>query len=96
MPNSKLVPEYVSVPTAPIIYFDFVPTYGTIAGIVQIELAARALQPLQDGSVDTPTIETGRLRCNSTTAKFLNDALEAALKTLEQPQASPPAVGKLN
>ena len=96
MPDSKLPPEYVAVPTAPIIYFDFVPTYGVLGGVVQIELAARTLQPLQDGNVGIPTIETGRLRCNPMAAKFLQDALEAALQMLEQPQAPPPAVGKLN
>ncbi len=96
MADSKLPPEYVPVPTAPTVYFDFVPTYGVLSGIIQIELATRALQPLQDGSVGTPTIETGRLRCNPVAAKFLKDALEAALKMLEQPQAPPPATGKLN
>ena len=95
--SEKTLPlEYVPVPTAPIIYFDFVPTYGTLGGMIQIELAARVLQPLQDGSVGTPTIEIGHLRCNPTAAKFLKDALEGALKMLEQPQAPPPAVGKLN
>jgi hypothetical protein len=67
---------------------------GIVAGIVQIELAARALQPLQDGRVDTPMIETGRLRCSPTAAKFLKDSLEAALKMLEQPISAIPGNGK--
>ncbi len=92
----KLPPEYVSVPTAPVVYFDFAPAYGTMGGIIQVELAMRGLAPLQDGGVDTPTIETGRLRCNPIAAKYLKDALEAALKMSEQPQASPVAAGRLN
>jgi hypothetical protein len=94
--EKKLPPEYVAVPTAPVVYFDLVPTYGTLGGVVQIELATRVLQPLQDGSVGTPTIETAHLRCNPIAAKFLKDALEAALKMLEEPHVPPVAVGKLN
>jgi hypothetical protein len=83
-PQKTLPPEYIAVPTAPIIYFDFAPAYGVMGGVVQIELASRAWVPFQDGSVGMPTIETCRLRCNPVAAKNLKDALEAALKLLEQ------------
>jgi hypothetical protein len=94
--EKRLATEYVIVPTVPIIYFDFAPTYGTLGGIIQIELAVRTLQPLQDGGVNMASVETARLRCGPIAARFLKDALEGALKMLEQPQMSPVAVGKLN
>jgi hypothetical protein len=78
-----------------LIYFDFVPTHGILAGAVQIELAARTMAPSQSGGVISETIEVGRLRCSPTGAKFLRDALDAALKMLENPQADVSS-GKLN
>jgi hypothetical protein len=95
-PPRKLAVGYVSVPTAPIIYFDFVPTYGVLGGAVQLELAARTMAPLENGGVSTNKVETGRLRCSPTAAKSLRDALDAALRMLEQPQQPPMATGTLN
>jgi len=82
-PQRRLPSGYVAVPSAPIIYFDFAPAYGVMAGVVQIELASRAWVPFQDGSVGMPTIETCRLRCNPVAARNLKHALEGALKLLE-------------
>lgn len=94
--DKKLLPGYVPVTSAPFIYFDYVPTHGILGGAVQIELAARIIVPLEDGGVQTHTIDTARLRCSPTAARFLKDSLEAALKMLEQPQASPSAASKMN
>ena len=94
--TSNLLPlGYKTVTTCPLIYFDFVPTHGILAGAVQIELAARTMAPSQAGGVISETIEVGRLRCSPTAAKFLRDALDATLKMLENPQAEVSS-GKLN
>jgi hypothetical protein len=87
-PSSQLPAGYKTVSTSPFIYFDFAPTYGTLGGMVQIELAARALTPTEAGGVMLETIEVARLRCNPIAAKFLRDALDASLKMLENPQNS--------
>jgi hypothetical protein len=96
--SSDLLPlGYKTVSTCPLIYFDFVPTHGTLGGAVQIELAARTLAPSQQsGGVIIETIEVGRLRCSPMAAKFLRDALDAALKMLENPQDDHASSGKLN
>ena len=84
------------VPTAPIISFDYVPTYGIFAGVIHIELAARTLLPLANGRAVSRMVEVGRIRCSPAAAKALKEALEAALKTLEQPQSPPVAALKPN
>jgi hypothetical protein len=94
--NKKLPAGYIGVSTAPVIFFDFAPTHGVFGGVVQVELAARALLPLVGGGVDMKVIEVARLRCTPTAAKFLKEALAAALNMLEKPQATPPEVGNLN
>jgi hypothetical protein len=88
---------YVSIPTAPIIYFDYAPIHGMFAGaIIQIELAARTLSPLPNGSVVSRMVEVGRIRCSPAAAKNLKEALEAALKMLEQPRSPPMAATRPN
>ena len=67
--SNELAAGYKSVSTAPFVYFDFVPTFGTLGGAVQIELAARTLTPLQNGGVGLETVETARLRCTPAAAK---------------------------
>jgi hypothetical protein len=74
----KLVAGYVPVPTAPIIYFDVASTFGHLGGAIQIELAARIILPLEDGDIDTPMIETGRLRCSRVAALSLKDVGKGA------------------
>jgi hypothetical protein len=95
-PAKKLLAGYVPVPTAPIIYFDYAPTSGILSGVIQIELAARTLLPLANGSAAPRVVEVGRIRCSPAAAKALKEALEAALKTLEQPQSPPVAASKPN
>ncbi len=90
--DKKLLPDYVPVHTVPFIHLDYVPTYGTLAGAVEIELATRILLPSDGGGVQTRMLETGRSRCSPTAAEFLKDALDAALKMLEQPASSPTEV----
>ena len=83
---------------APLVYFDIVGAYGTMNGSIEIELATRILVPKSDGSTDVKFISSGRLRCTQNAAVNLRNGLDAALKMLEQPQASTAAIaaGKLN
>ena len=72
--------------TAPFVYFDLAPTYGVLGGAVQIELASRIMIQNPDGGVDVKFITTTHLRCSQAAAEHLRDAINAALKLLEQPQ----------
>jgi hypothetical protein len=87
---------YENVDTAPFVYFDISPTHGILGGAIQIELAARILNTVPDGSVDIKFITTGRLRCSPTAALNLRNAIDAVLKMLEQPQQMPMATTTLN
>ena len=83
---------------APLVYFDIVGAYGTMNGSIEIELATRILVPKSDGSTEVKFISSGRLRCTQNAATNLRNGLDAALKMLEQPQATATAIaaGKLN
>lgn len=74
---------------APLVYFDGVPVFGTFAGNLEIELAARMLMPKADGHVVAEMACTGHLRCSPQAAIMLIDALQKALamhsKQLEEP-----------
>jgi hypothetical protein len=95
-PAEKAALIYENVDTAPIVYFDIAPAHGVIGGAVQIELAVRILNAVSDGGVETKFITSGRLRCSPTAALNLRNAIDAALKMLEQPQQSPVAAAKMN
>jgi hypothetical protein len=84
--------------SAPLVYFDIVGAYGTMNGSIEVELATRILVPKADGSTDVKFLASGRLRCTPTAATNLRNALDAALKMLEQPQANVGAIAasKLN
>jgi hypothetical protein len=88
---------YENVDTAPIVYFDIAPAHGVIGGAVQIELAARILNAVSDGSVETKFITSARLRCSPTAALNLRNAIDASLRMiLEQPQQTPAATAIMN
>ena len=82
--------------SAPLVYFDIVGAYGTMNGSIEVELATRILVPQPDGSTQVKFLSSGRLRCSATAASNLRNALDAALKMLEQPQAGPVAASKMN
>ena len=100
-PADAPFPPFHSPDTAPFIYFDLVPTFGTMAGAIQIELAARTLIPLEDGSTRPEFVVTGRLRCSPTAIMSLRDAIDKSLELLKQLQEQPSpaaasAASKLN
>lgn len=66
--------------TAPIVYFDGVIACGLHNGIVQLELAANELIPI-DGkdSVRTKVVVTAHIRCSPAAAMQLNHMIEQAL-----------------
>jgi hypothetical protein len=93
--DSAPLPEYVDLSAVPYIYFDMAPAYGYMAGIVQVELAARTLTPNPEGPVEVKYVAVGR-RCSAVAAGHLRDALNASLKMFEKPQEAPAAASRLN
>jgi len=67
-------------PSAPFIYFDSAPVRGSLSGIIEVELATRALLPKPDGSVAVEVICTAHLRCSPGAAAGLIEALKQALE----------------
>ena len=81
---------------APLVYFDIVAAYGTMHGTIEAELATRILVPRPDGATEVKFLSSGRLRCSPTAAAHLRNALDAAPKMIEQPQANAVATSTLN
>ena len=81
---------------APLVYFDIVAAYGAMHGAIEIELATRILVPKPDGATDVKFLSSGRLRCSPSAATNLRNALDAALKMLEQPQANAVSTTTMN
>ena len=99
--NSQPAPSVVYEDTgsaASLVYFDIVGAYGIMHGTVEIELATRILVPAANGATEVKFLSTGRLRCSPAAAINLRNALDAALKMLEQPQPQPDpvAASKMN
>jgi hypothetical protein len=81
---STTVSEYANSSTAPFIYFDAVACHGALHGVVEIELVARIIIPIPDGSVDLAFVPTGRLRCSPAAAESLRQSIEIAVKMAQQ------------
>lgn len=73
--------------TAPLVYFDNVPVYGTWGGNLEVELATRLLMPRSDGAVGVDMGCTAHLRCSPAAAMQLIDALTKALDMLSRQQS---------
>jgi hypothetical protein len=70
--------------TAPVIYFDGAPVWGTMNGVVELGLACRVINPTADGSaVHADASCVAQLRCSATAAANLRDALNGALAMFE-------------
>jgi hypothetical protein len=88
--------------SAPFIYFDLAPSFGVMAGAIEIELVARILIPGLDPQPTAEVVATAHLRCSPTAAASLRDALDKALELFKQLQeqagaaAATAAAGKLN
>jgi hypothetical protein len=64
--------------------------------LFQVELIARILIPMADGSASFKTVPTARLRCSPGAAQSLLSSLEGALKMVAQPQQESAAASTLN
>lgn len=78
------MPVLRNVGTAPVVYFDNVPVFGTYAGNIELQLSTRVMLPKPDGGVITETMCTAHLRCPPASAQQLIEVLQRALKMLEQ------------
>ena len=88
-PTPGTAPLLRNSATAPMVYFDNAPVFGSFCGNIEIELAARMLMPKPDGSVTSDMGCTAHLRCSPHAATMLIDALQKALsmhkQSLEEP-----------
>lgn len=88
-PLAGTTPLLKNAGSAPFVYVDNVPVFGTFAGNIELELAARVLMPKPDGTVAAEMSCTGHLRCSPNAAMMLIDALTKALDMLSKQQAEP-------
>jgi hypothetical protein len=96
LPGGSAPPPYKNADSAPFVYFDIAPVFGTMAGAIQIELASRILSPTDDRKIATEFVTTGRLRCSPAAARELREAIDKSLELLAQSQEAPVVAGKLN
>jgi len=85
-PSAPGAPLLKNAAAAPFVYFDNVPVFGTYAGNLEMELAARQLLPKADGSVAVDMACTAHLRTSAQGAVMLIDALQKALDMLSKQQ----------
>ena len=89
-------PAILGMDSAPVVAFDVAVCHGVSnGGLIMTELAFETLVPLVDGGVRRVLGPVVRLRCGLAGAAQLRDALDAALKMLEQPDQAAKAA-KLN
>jgi hypothetical protein len=90
--NGKSQPQPQPAPTllknaglAPIVYFDGAPVFGTLGGVIEIELAVRMLMPRADNTVLNEFICAAHLRSSVQAAMQLRDALDKAIAMATKP-----------
>ena len=90
-PASGPPPLLKNAASAPFIYFDNAPVFGTFSGNIEIELAARMLMPKPDQTVAVEMACTAHLRCSPQAAAALLDGISKALAMFAKhtPQAQP-------
>jgi hypothetical protein len=82
-PQPKLKPSaaVAASDAAPFVFFDFAYGYGSNGSVVQMELGAFTLVPIQGtNKVVSRAICTGHLRMSPTAAASLRDSLTKALE----------------
>lgn len=84
-PIETPAPPVTDLSLAPFVYFDVVPTYGTMNGAIQVELAARIIHPTTDGSPPVVSfIGTAHLRCSPVAAQELANTLQKAVEMFQE------------
>lgn len=76
-------PATRNIATAPMIYFDNVPTFGAMNGVVELDLAARVLVPQDNGGPKNELACVGHLRCSILSVALLRDVIDQALAMAE-------------
>lgn len=85
--TSPSMPLFKTTASAPFIYFDAAPAYGTLSGAIEVELTARTLIPnFGGGATTTEIVPTARLRCSPFAAAALMESLRQALEMLKKLQ----------
>lgn len=91
IPAALAIAEAASA-QAPFIYFEEVPTFGHMSGIIRITLDAIRIYPGEaPNTVKTDRVLVAHLRTNLLGARMLRDALDKALL-----MANPPETGSRN
>ena len=87
--SHQQMPLLKNAGTAPVVYFDGVPVFGTFNGMVELELVMRMMSPKPDGSVQVDMNCVAHLRCTVLAAEQLMDVLERVLQRHTQITAIP-------
>lgn len=69
---------------SPFVYFDEAPTCGQLSGMIAVELSATVVNPTATGGTVMEKIVTAHLRGSPVAMRSLVNAIESALKFLEQ------------
>lgn len=65
--------------SAPFLYFENAPAFGTMNGIIKVTLTATRDVPLSNGKIASDHVIVAHLRMNMAAARALKAALEGAL-----------------
>ena len=91
-PTPKPQPQPQAAPTllknsglAPFVYFDCAPVFGTLGGVIEVELAVRMLMPRTDNTVANEFQCAAHLRSSVQGAMQLRDALDKAIAMATKP-----------
>ena len=79
-PSNKSQPPLLkNAAAAPFVYFDLVPAFGVVNGVVELELAAQMVVPTADGNAHAETVCTVHLRGSLAAMEGLSSAIDKAL-----------------
>jgi hypothetical protein len=78
---APFVVDPISVHTAPVVFFDQIPTFGVNNGVVSMMLTLSVFVPAESGEarVETKHRAVGHIRCSPAAAVALRDTLDRAL-----------------
>lgn len=80
LPPAEVFVPIQNLPSAPIIFFEFCPTLGNNNGLINIMLAAGLVMPTNGPGTQTIPVAVAHLRCTTSSAIQLRDALSKALE----------------
>ena len=90
--NKSQPPPLKNAAAAPFVYFDLVPAFGVVNGVVELELAAQMVVPTADGNAHAETVCTVHLRGSFAAMESLSGAID---KSLDMARAAMPSNGAL-